>query len=335
MGKQRAATMSEVAERAGVSKMTVSAVLAGGSRHVRVSEPTRRRVLEAARQMAYRPNEVARSLRRQRTHILGLYCGFGYLNAANPFHADVIGGLQAGCDAHGRDLLLHGSFSGRSVSDIHAELTDGRIDGLLVLSPPDDPLLEMLGRSHRPAVAMVDAVPALPSVVVDDPDGGRRLVEYLAAKGHRRLVFGNCERPLTSVARRRVGVLEQAAALGLEVTEHAADLCHHAWEGWLPEWQALSRERRASAAICWNDSCAYELLEVCRARGIRVPSDLAVTGFDNTRQPLDFQWRLTTVHAPWTAVAKTAVDLLVAQLNGNEIPLETVFPVELIAGQSA
>src|SRR5436305_958040 len=218
MGKQRAATMSEVAQRAGVSKMTVSAVLAGGSRHVRVSEPTRQRVLDAARQMSYRPNAVARSLRRQRTHTLGLYSGFGYLNAANPFLADVIGGLQAACDAHGRDLLLHGIFAGRTVSSIHAELTDGRIDGLIVLSPPGDPLLELLARSQRPAVAIVDAVPALPSVVVDDPAGGRLLVEYLAGRGHRRLAFANSARALTSVVRRRAGVLEAAAERGLEVS---------------------------------------------------------------------------------------------------------------------
>src|SRR5947208_6851017 len=230
MGSQRAATMSEVAERAGVSKMTVSAVLAGGSRHVRVSEPTRRRVLDAGRQMAYRPNAVARSLRRQRTHILGLYSGFGYLNAANPFLSDVIGGLQEACDAHGNDLLLHGIFTGRSVSDIHAELTDGRIDGLIVLSPPGDPLLELLARSHRPAVAMVDSVPVLPSVVVDDPAGGRLLVDYLAERGHRRLVFVNSARQLTSVVRRRAGVHEAAAALGLQVSECEVQLCNQNWE---------------------------------------------------------------------------------------------------------
>jgi DNA-binding LacI/PurR family transcriptional regulator len=335
MGKQRPATMSEVAERAGVSKMTVSAVLAGGSRHVRVSEPTRRRVLETARQMGYRPNAVARSLRRQRTHILGLYCGFGYLNAATPFCGDVIGGLQAGCDAHGYDLLLHGIFAGRPVADIHAELTDGRIDGLVVLSPPDDPLLELLAPSHRPAVAMVDAVPALPSVVVDDPRGGELLVDYLVSRGHRRLLFGNVPRPLTSVIRRRAAVLAAAGVRGLEVSEHPAELNENAWEGVLHEWQLLPRDQRATAVVCWNDACAYELLEACHARSIRVPEDLAVTGFDGTCQPLHFQWRLTTVHAPWSAVAKTAVDLLVAQLNGTEVPPETVFPVQLIPGDSA
>src|SRR5436853_6168 len=182
MGKQRAATMSEVAQRVGVSKMTVSAVLAGGSRHVRVSEPTRVRVLETARQMGYRPNAVARSLRRQRTHILGFYCGFGYINAATPFCGDIIGGLQAGCDAHGR-----------------------------------------------------------------------------------------------------AGVLAAAGARGIEVSEHLAELNQNAWEGLLNEWQILPRDRRATAAVCWNDACAYELLEACHARGIRVPDDLAVTGFDDIR----------------------------------------------------
>src|SRR5262249_8954496 len=111
--------MKDVAERAGVSKMTVSAVLNGTSTHVRVSEPTRQRVLEAARELDYRPNAVARSLRRRQTNIIGVYCGFGYMNARLAFLSEIIGGLQEGCDCHRKDLLLHGVFRGRSVEDIY------------------------------------------------------------------------------------------------------------------------------------------------------------------------------------------------------------------------
>jgi DNA-binding LacI/PurR family transcriptional regulator len=327
--------MSEVAERAGVSKMTVSAVLAGGSRHVRVSAETRQRVLDTAQAMGYRPNAVARSLRRRRTHLFGLYSGFGFLNARNAFLADIIGGAQAGCDELGRDLLLHGSFAGRPVEEIHAELADGRIDGLITHSPPDDPLLQLIARSHLPAVAVTDSVPVIPSVVVDDAAGGRLLMEYLAGRGHRRLVMTYPARKMLSATRRRAGAQEVAARLGMSVSDYEADTPYPHYGAWLAAWAAEAQEERPTAVVCWCDQAAYELLAACRDRGLRVPDDLAITGYDDTHQPLDFQWRLTTVRAPWSEVAKTAVQLLAAQLDGVEVPMETILPVELVPGNSA
>jgi DNA-binding LacI/PurR family transcriptional regulator len=315
--------------------MTVSAVLAGGSRHVRVSAETRQRVLDTAREMGYRPNAVARSLRQRRTHILGLYSGFGFLNARNAFLADIIGGAQCACDALGKDLLLHGSFAGRPVEEIHAELADGRIDGLIVHAPPDDPLLQLLARSHLPAVAVTDSVPVIPSVVVDDATGGRLLGEYLARRGHRRLVMTYPVRKMLSVTRRRAAAQAVAARLDLAVADYEADTPYAHYDEWLAEWEATPPDRRPTAVVCWCDQAAYELLAACRARGLRVPEDLAITGYDDTHQPLDFQWRLTTIRAPWAEVAKTAVQLLAEQLDGVEVPMETVLPVELVPGNSA
>src|SRR5438067_446452 len=150
--------MKDVAERAGVSLMTVSAVVNGRTAERRISSATRDRVEEIARFLDYRPNGVARSLRRRSTNVVGVYSGIGYLNAANPFLSEFIGGLQEGCDEHQKDLLLHGTFRGRSVDDIYAELVDGRLDGLIVQAPPSDPLVDRLAASHFPVVAAVDAI---------------------------------------------------------------------------------------------------------------------------------------------------------------------------------
>ena len=80
---------------------------------------------------------------------------------------------------------------------------------------------------------------------------------------------------------------------------------------------------------------AYDLLGHCRSRGLGVPDDLAVTGFDGVAAPPGFDLRLTTVHAPWMQVARTAVDLLVCRIDGAALPAETTLPVKLVIGDTA
>lgn len=335
MSRPRSVTIVEVAKHAGVSNATVSAVLSGKTSNMRVSDATRQRVVAIAQQMGYRPNAVARSLRRKHTNIIGLYCGYGSLDTTLPFFAEVVGGLQKGCDAHRKDLLLHGSFSERPVEDIFSELVDGRIDGLVVYAPRTDPLVDRLAASHLPVVAIVDALPALPSVGVEDACGPQILAEYLRRKGHRRVFYWGAHRSMTASDRRHAAFRTEAEEQGLTVqmapradaTGCAADL--------LAAWEATPRVERASAIACWNDAAAYRLLALCRTQGLRVPDDLAVTGYDGMSSPFGTAWQLTTVRAPWTDVARTAISLLVAQIEGEIAPPETVLPVEFVMGDTA
>ncbi len=327
-------TIREVAQRAGVSAMTVSAVLNGKAVEMRISAATQARVLQAAQEMSYSPNAVARSLRRKQTNIIGLYCGHGYLNARLPFLAELIGGAQEACDRHHKDMLLHGAFRGGSVDDIYSELLDGRIDGLIVNAAPLDPLVDRLAASHLPVVAVADPIPSLPSVVVDDQAGIGMALDHLASTGHQRVLYRDTDRPLQSADRRRAAMRRKAADLGMEVT---------VWQG--PDftrppddllvWADRPRELRPTAALCWNDLTAYDLVARCRESGLSIPQDLAVIGFDGIRTPFDRIWQLTAVRAPWTQVTGSAVDLLVAMLQGAQVPMVTTLPVTLIAGSTA
>ena len=128
-----------------------------------VSDATRVRILDAAQALRYRPNQVARSLRYQKTNLIGVYSAHGYLNPYAAFTSQVIGGLHQGCEIRRKYLLLHGSFPGRSVEEIYVELADGRIDGLVLYTRPDDPLVAHLMDNSLPAVAVVDRLPGLPS----------------------------------------------------------------------------------------------------------------------------------------------------------------------------
>src|SRR5579871_1386114 len=194
-------TTYDIAQKLGISQSTVSRIL-NGAKGYRVAENTRLRVQEVARQMGYRPNSIARSLRKRRTNIVGFYGGYGYLNARNAYIASVIGALQQACDTEILDILLHGAFRQRTTDDVFGELVDRRIDGLFLHTLSTDPLVELLVESSLPVVAISDALPGLASVVADDRDGIRQTIEYLFARGHRRIAYLAPEPRFVSVENR-------------------------------------------------------------------------------------------------------------------------------------
>lgn len=319
-----------------VSTVTASVVLNGSrSSNVGVSSATRERVLDAANHLSYRPNAVARSLRRRSTNVVGFYSGSQYAPArGGAFLSQVLAGLQDGCEEQGKDLLVHGTFRGQSVDDIYTELASGKIDALVLHAPDSDALVERLVRTPLPCVVIASPVPALPSVVVDDAGGMRLVARHLYDRGHRSVVFRHSSLGHSS-ARRRFDAFQKAAdELGMtyEVTKPPT-----IDPRFTPEEEALLTVRaggKPTAFVCWNDSSAYAALAECLDRGIRVPEDLAVTGFDGYTYPGVPRWQLTTVHAPWREAARTAVRLLVSHVGGEEIPRETCLPVALRTGDT-
>lgn len=334
MTGKKATTIKDIAEIAGVSLMTVSAVLSGKAEERRISVSTRDRVREIAKNMDYRANAVARSLRRKSTNVIGVYSGIGYLNAANSFLSELIGGLQEGCDEHHKDLLLHGTFRGLSADDIYTEFADGRLDGLIVQALPADPLIKRLTDSRLPVVAVVDAIPLIPSVVVDDANGMRRIMAHLADRGHRRIVHISPRLMIESAKRRWQAVRESSRLYGIDVCECNAVLGQDYADTPLSRWLHESPEDRPSAITAWSDGIAYEFIAYCLNQGLRVPEDIAVSGFDGIPHPYLSTQRLTSVRAPWRDIGRTAVGLLVSHISGLSMPIETVLPVEFISGST-
>jgi DNA-binding LacI/PurR family transcriptional regulator len=326
-----APTLQKVAESAGVSKMAVSVVLNGARSNTRVSPETRERILRAADDLGYRRNALARSLRTGRTNVVGFYSGHNTLNARTPFLAEIIGGAQDACDEAGKDLLLFGKFRGKSAEDVFQAIADGRIDGLVVHAPPGDKLVEQLRSARFPAVGVVDAIPGLTSVVVDDEAGGRLQAELLASVGHRCVLYRPSLHPYVSAARREAAFRTACAKLGVEVRE-GRRTSYRGDEVLSDEERALLRGPDApTAAVCWEDGGAYTLLSDLAQKGIR----LAVLGFNGMDPYCPPAWDLTTVRAPWADVARTAVSRLVDLLAGQEVPLETRLPVELARAATA
>jgi DNA-binding LacI/PurR family transcriptional regulator len=323
-------TTYDIAQKLGISQSTVSRVLSGVQGY-RVAENTRFRVLEVARQMGYRPNSIARSLRQRRTNIVGFYSGYGYLNARNAYIASVIGALQQACDAEKLDILLHGAYRQRTTDDVYGELVDGRIDGLFLHTLSTDPLVELLVESSLPVVAISDALPGLASVVADDRDGIRQTIAYLFARGHRRIAYLAPEPRYVSVEN-RVDAFQREMHARCERDAQVIRIPSVDPDTPAPNLREMAGS--PTAICCWNDLTAVNLLVSCREFGIRVPTDLAVVGFDGALDSRLMAQALTTVAVPWDFLGQQAVALLLAQIRGNEAPRETRVPVQLVPGET-
>lgn len=336
MEKTSAPTMQDVARKAGVNRVTVSVVLNNAQASTKVSESTRARILAAAAELRYQPNAIARSLRRRRTNIIGFYSGDAFSDASNPFISQIISGLQKGCKQYRQDILLHSNFGGGSADVVYAELANGKIDGVILYTPLEDPLIQYLADSHVPTVALADALPHIPSVLVDDAAGGRLQAEYLAQKGHRHIFYQSLRRESNSVRRRVEAFCEAAAGYGMSVVKgDDMDINGGLGEIGRALLTDTSRSECPTAVVCWEDLCAYRVLGDLLAMGQRVPDDLVVMGFDGIMPPVEPLRRMTSVRAPWREVARTAVSVLLSRVEGKEVAQETVLPVELLVGNTA
>lgn len=331
----RSVTLKDVAEEVDVSPYTVSVVLNGAKSNTRVSAATRERIVQVAKDLGYHPNGLARALKKRSTNILGLYFGYGHLEPHDPFHAEVLTGLQRGCESRSKDLLIHYSFHRYSVDEVFSELVSGKIMGLVLIAAPNDPLVERVRGSSLAVVAMTDAIEGVPSVVADDASGSRAIVDHLHHRGHRVVMYRTCPGESDSASRRLAAFESRALELGIK-TIHGTTAD---WKGGVsPQEADLLQNRKElgiTAAVCWGDPSAHALLGFCKTHAIKVPDDLAVVGFNGIEPPVEPKHLLSTVRANWSNVAQHAVFQLVNILDGKDVPALTVLPVEFFEGDTS
>jgi DNA-binding LacI/PurR family transcriptional regulator len=332
--RPRPATLSDVAYLAGVSSGTASSILNGSRSNTRVSDATRLRILTAAAELDYHPCWAGRSLRKKRSGVIGYYGSAQMVEMHSWAAAELAIGLHEGCREHHRDLLLHGAFSGEDVGGIHDGIMNGKTDGLVLWTSPQDALVPRIAASYLPVVLVADtAVPRLPSVVADDSVGPQLLAEHLAARGHRRVLYRITYQSQAGSHRRLRAFIKAAALYGVTVKIHTGAT------GWLSEEEkailARPRTARPTAVVCWCDSWVRSAVFECLSLGLRVPEDIAVVGFDGLPGMAEAPERQTTVAIPWREMAHTAVSLLVSKIDGERVPRKTVVPVALEVGATS
>jgi DNA-binding LacI/PurR family transcriptional regulator len=323
-------TARDIARELELSQPTVSRILSGDKRH-RVARETRVRVMETAKRLGYQPNSVARSLRRGRTNIIGVHTSHNY-DVRNDFYGTIIGALQHECGGRGLDILLHSALRGSGTEEMFGKLRDGRIDGLILHASPNDPLVSLLGQSSFPVVSVADQLEGLPGVICDDAGGMALLIDYLWHLGYRRFVYLAPQVMPSSIIGRRDAFTTELEKRGIGSDQ--AKIVQIDFENAAPVLDSLLSEGESTAVCCWNDRTAYNLLHICERKGILVPKQLAVAGFDGFRDSKMPTRQLLTVACPWEMVAATALRLLVGRIEGREVE-DVCLPVALMTGDTA
>jgi DNA-binding LacI/PurR family transcriptional regulator len=320
--------IEDVAREAGVGVGTVSRVLSGRGY---VATETRTRILAVCVRLGYQPSSAARALSRRRTHILELVVP----PLTRAFYAEILRGIEAGLADTDYSLVIR-TIERRVDRDRIFETCGlrGRADGMLLVSlTPTPALVERLAEQGKPLVLVDGEHPGLRSVGVDHEAGEARAARYCIELGHRRVALIDHHEdeftPVSPTPRQR----------GLRATMEAAGLAAPPTYERITDFQAaaggaaldalLDLPEPPTAVLVGSDTQAMGVLDAARRRGLRVPADLSVVGYNDIdpAQYLD----LTTVRVPTRALGEQGMALLLTALERPETPPQTVrLPTELV-----
>jgi LacI family transcriptional regulator len=329
----RGATIRDVAREAGVSVATVSRVL-NGSGPVHAS--TRRRIQEVALRLRYTPDSAARSLITRRTHTLGVLLPDIY----GEFFSEIIRGIDQAAQAAGYHLLVSSSHNERAEIEAALRTMRGRVDGLIVMSPDVDAAALVANLPESTPVVLVNCAvrdAAFHEIDVDNAGGMRAMTRHLLAAGHARIAFVRGPERNADAAERLAGyraALQEAGAESRAEWELPGDFTDAG--GHRAGLLLLALRPRPTALMCANDSTAIGALSALREAGVRVPEEIAVTGFDDIPIARYVTPALTSVHVDIAELGIRAARALlhaVESKNRHERGRETL-PASLVIRQS-
>ncbi len=329
-------TIREVAKRAGVSVQTVSNVLNG--RTSQMADETRRRVLHFIAELGYQPNAHARGLRSQRTNTLAfLTVDPSARFLADPFHTTILSGMADALRERDYCLLVQALHPGHPSEAFQRLYGQRRFDGAVVhLSGTQAERVDcaaQLGATKCPFVLIEEqgTGPRCACVLADNRQGARRAVEYLRAKGHKRIGFLRDDRTWPAVEERFAGYEEALRAhrlpgpRELRVDSETAEAARALMESVLQHQAALT------AVLCGNDVLALGALQAAKRLGRKIPDEFAVVGFDDFDFAQHVEPPLTTVALPGYDMGRRAAEVLLGFLQeGRFAETEIVFPTTLV-----
>lgn len=312
---RRPTTIRDVALRAGVSPATASRVLNRSSHPV--SEQGRRRVLAAARKLSYIPNRLARSLLTHETAAIGVLIP----DVSNPYYAAILRGVEDAISATGRIVILCNTDRNPEKQRVYLRaLMERRVDGLIIAGGSFGRTEAEIAGESLPVVMIGRHRVRFPSVRIDNVAAGAMATGHLLALKHRRIAcLAGPPRSLTAAD--RVRGYEQA----LRAASVPLDRGLVVEVGFAPErldgvvGRLFAGPDRPTAVVAPNDQVAIGMIRALHERGLRVPGDVSVVGFDDTPLASYTVPSLTTVAVPMRDLGRAAVDLLLSMFKGAAV----------------
>ena len=311
-------SIREVAEQAGVSLGTVSNVL---NRPEVVAEATRLRVQAVIEQLGFVRNGSAHQLRAGRSHHLGLVV----LDVTNPFFTEVARGVEDAANEAGYVVILCNSDSSQEKENRYLHvLQEQRTAGVLITPVQNDVAYLQHLRQRDIAIVLLDRPSRardLCSVAIDDALGGELATRHLLELGHRRIAFVSGPLSIRQYAERRRGARRAIKMAGLDPNEILSEMliaAQNASSGEQCVETLLTHTPRPSAIFCANDLLALGVMRGLGQRGIKIPDDVALIGYDDVEFASMLSPALSSIRQPKYQLGRAAAELLLHEINETE-----------------
>lgn len=333
---KRQITIRDVAEVAGVHPSTVSRALSPRPDGL-VSSATVARIVAVANDLGYQPNALAQGLRGNRTMTIGMLIP----DLTNPLFPPIVRGIEDHLGEHGFTLLIANTDNDQDKERaILGVMARRRVDGLIIATARREyPLLTSVLSSDYPVVLVNRTAdePALPSVAGDDHTGIGAAVRHLASLGHTRIAHLAGTREVTTGLNRYQSFVSWMGTLGLEVDPGLI-----AWCTWFTQQDGadsfaalLDTGREFTAVVTASDLLAMGIYDVAAERGLSIPGDISVTGFNDFPFASRLAPPLTTVRLPQYQIGVKAAELMLEAVDDPDAdPIALRLPAELIVRSS-
>ncbi|MGN0225349.1 MAG: LacI family DNA-binding transcriptional regulator [Prevotella sp.] len=332
--KQQRISLKDMAAMLGVSIATVSRALRNSHE---VGEDMRRKVQNLAKELNYRPNPFAQSLRKEAPRIIGVVLP----NLVTHYYASVLDGIE--CYAREKDYSVFASNSHENHEDEALAIENFvsmHVEGIIACLAQDTVDYSHFQKIHSMGIPLVffarTCLPELFSHVVADGDvAARNATRHLIASGNRRIAFIGGPNHLDMVRRRKHGYLEALREAGIPIDRNLV-FCDRidfevARDATL---RLLSREDRPDAILAFNDIVTYAAFDAIKAKGLRIPEDVSIIGFSDGDTAAFVTPRLTTIADQANLQGRKACELLMRNINGDKKIYHEVIPMELIIRES-
>jgi DNA-binding LacI/PurR family transcriptional regulator len=330
-------TLKDVAKKSGVSLGTTSAVINNNSW---VRESTRQRVLKAIEELNYKPNQSARNLRLRKTHTIGLIVP----DITNPFFPQIIRSIDTSIRKHGYLAILCDSNEDFEIGlDNFITLLDKQVDGIIFIGGVvrEQELAKYL-KDIKTKIVVIEKeyeIPEIDIVCVNARMGGYDATKHLLNLGYE--TVGAITGPLTNENYRasfgrykgyQLALSENNISLDPSLVKES-DFTYHG--GYLAMREFFKDSVQIRAIFAFNDLMALGAMEAIKEKGLRIPEDIAVVGYDDIPEASYSSPALTTVQLPKKQLGETAVEILMDKMrNKEDMPVKRVFQTKLIIRNS-
>ena len=318
-------TSIEVAKRAQVSQSTVSRVFSDDSPNV--AEATRQRVLRVAEELGYRPNVIARMMSRRETNIIGIVMG----SITSPFYPYVLDKFLQRFQAMDKQVLLFTAAEGQSVDEVLPLVLQYQVDGLIITSATlSSDMAEECARAGTPVILFNRRIndSNVSVVCADNVAGGRLIADLLLDAGYEKLAYIAGPSDTSTNNDREEGFREGLIERGYPDLQRSQ--ANYTYEsGYESALELIDSDTPPDAIFCANDIMALGAIDAIRARGLRIPADVSVVGFDNIPMAGWGAYDLTTVSQEVDEMIDKTIEILLTKLEDPSSPPQ----VELVEGK--